>query len=204
MSPRRRHTDDATIERFGEQRREVIGRAVQVLDLDREIPIDAQPETLRETAALLAVSLEELKVSEEELVQQNEELLITREAIESTSRHFRRLFEDAPLPYIVTDICGIIRHANRAAAALLRRPAETLEQKPLLTVVPLDRRASFRAAINRLQLVDAAHDWRVKLLRHGDAPVSVVIEARLSPGENDGEDLLCWVLRPLDGAAVAD
>jgi PAS domain-containing protein len=198
MSPRRRHIDNAAITRLTEQRREVVDRAVHVLDVDHDIPIDDQPETLRETAALLAVSLEELKVAEEELVQQNEELLTTREAIESMSRQYRRLFDDMPLPYIVTDICGIIRHANHAAATLLRRPAEMLDRKPLLSFVPLDRRSSFRDAINRLPLVDAAQDWRVNLLRHGDAPVPVAIEARVSAGLHAGEDLICWVIRPVE------
>jgi PAS domain S-box-containing protein len=181
---------------MGEQRREILDRAVHVLDSDREVAIAVESETVRETTALLTVSLEELKVAEEELLQQNEELLLTRDAIEATSRHFRRLFDDAPLPYVVTDICGIIRHANHAAAALLKRPAEMLERKPLLTLVPLDRRSSFRDAINRLKLVDAAHDWRVNLLRHGDGPVSVSMDVRLSPGAQDGEDLICWMIRP--------
>jgi PAS domain-containing protein len=196
MSPRRRTTDDAAISRLVDQRREVLSRAVHVLDSDREVPIDVQPETLRETTALLSVSLEELKVAEEELLQQNEELLVTRDAIESTSRYFRRLFDDAPLPYIVTDICGIIRQANRAAAVLLKRPPELLEGKPLLTFVPLDRRSSFRDAINRIQLVDVAHDWRIKLLRHGDAPIQVAIDVRLSQSTREGDDLICWVIRP--------
>ncbi len=196
MSPRRRATDDAAISRLVDQRREVLHRAVNVLDTDREVPIDVEPETLRETTALLTISLEELKVAEEELLQQNEELVVTREAIESTSRHLRRLFDDAPLPYVVTDVCGIIREANHAAAVLFKRPAELLERKPLLAFVPLDRRGSFRDAINRLRIVDAAHDWRAKLLRHGDAPIEVAIDVRVSQGPHDGEDLICWVLRP--------
>lgn len=196
MPPRRRATDDAAISRLVNQRREVLSRAVQVIDADREVPIEAQPESLRETTALLTVSLEELKVAEEELLQQNEELLRTRDAIESVSRHFRRLFDAAPLPYIVTDVCGIIRHANHAAAVLFKRPPELLEQKPLILFVPLDRRGTFREALNRLQIVDAAHDWQVKLLRHGDAPVQVSIDVRMSQGAAEGEDLICWVIRP--------
>jgi PAS domain-containing protein len=151
---------------------------------------------LRETVALLATSLEELKVAEEELVQQNEELVITREAVESNARHFQRLFEAAPLPYVVTDVCGMIRHANHAAAVLFKRPAQLLEGKPLLNFVPLDRRGAFREAINRLQLVDAARDWRVTLLRHGDGPVPVTIDVQLAPGAEPGQELICWILRP--------
>ena len=195
MSTRRRATNDA-IARLTEQRRDVVGRAVHVLDIDRGIPVDAESDTLRETAALLTISLEELKVAEEELVQQNEELVSSREAIESTSRHYRRLFDEMPGPYVVTDVCGIIRHANGAAAALLRRPADALERKPLLTLVPLEGRSRFREAISRLRLVDAARDWRTDLLRHGDAPVSVAIDVRVSRGVHDGEDLMCWLLRP--------
>jgi PAS domain-containing protein len=197
MSPRRRVTGDAAISRLVERRHEVLSRAVQVLDSDREIPIEAQPEALRETTALLAISLDELKVAEEELRQQNEDLVVAREAIESTSRHFRRLFEDAPLPYIVTDVCGIVTHANHAAVVLLKRPAELLEGKSLLAFVPFEGRGSFRDAISRLQLVDAAHDWRVILMRHGDAPVQVSIDVRVSSGVHDGEDLICWVVRPI-------
>jgi PAS domain S-box-containing protein len=196
MSPRRRPTDDAAIERLVEQRRAVVGRAVRVLDTDREVTIEAQPETLRETVALLTASLEELKVAEEELVQQNEELVLTRDAVESNSRHFRRLFDAVPVPYVVTDVCGMIRHANHAAAVLFRRPAEMLEGKPLLSFVPLDRRGGFREAINRLQLVDDVHDWRVTLLRHGDGPVPVTIDVQLSRGAHQGEEMICWLLRP--------
>jgi len=203
MSPRRRPTDDAAIERLVDQRRQVVGRAVRVLETDLEVPIEAQPEALRETVALLTVSLEELKVAEEELVQQNEELVLTREAVETSTRHFRRLFEDAPLPYVVTDAVGIIRHANHAAAVLFKRPAELLEGKPLLNFVPLDRRGTFREAINRLQLVDAAHDWRVTLLRHGDGPMPVTIDVRLARGSEPGEDLICWMLRPAVAASTA-
>jgi PAS domain S-box-containing protein len=201
MSFRRRHTDSEAIARLGQQRRQFVDRAVSALDVldgDGDTRPNAGPEPLRETTALLAASLEELKVAEEELVQQNEELLLTREAIEATSRHYRRLFEDAPVAYIVTDVVGIIRHVNDAAAMLLRRPTDMLEGKPLINLVPLDRRSSFRDAINRLKLVDAAHDWRVTLLRHGDAPVPVSMEARISQGENPGEDLICWALRPVE------
>jgi PAS domain S-box-containing protein len=196
MSPRRRPTDDAAIERLVDQRRHVTGQAVRLLESDFEVPIEVQPERLRETVALLATSLEELKVAEEELVQQNEELAHTREAVESSARHFRRLFEAVPLPYVVTDICGMIRHANHAAAVLFKRPAELLEGKPLLNFVPLDRRGPFREAINRLQLVDAVHDWRVTLLRHGDGPVPVTIDVQLSRGAQQGHELICWLLRP--------
>jgi PAS domain S-box-containing protein len=203
MSPRRRATDDAAIARLADQRRTIVGRAVGVLESDREVSIDIQPETLRETVALLSVSLEELKVAEEELVQQNEELYNTRDAVESTSRHYRRIFEEAPLPYIVTDVCGVIQRANHAAAVLFKRPAELLEGKPLLCFVPLDRRGTFREAINRLQLTEVAHDWTITLLRHGDGPVPVTIDVRFGRGSENGEERIYWLLRPAVGATGA-
>jgi PAS domain S-box-containing protein len=201
MSQRRRPTDDAAIQRLDERRRAVIGRAVHVLELGHEMSADVpsedvQPEALRETVALLTISLEELRVAEEELVQQNEELMRTREAIEASSRHFRRLFDTVPAPYVVTDICGIIRHANHAATVLFKRSPKLLEGKPLLSFVPLDRRSGFREAINRLQIVDEVHDWRVTLMRHGDGPVPVTIDVQLSRGAHRGEELICWLLRP--------
>ncbi len=197
MSPRRSHTTNDVVARLIERRRELVGRAVEVLDVEREVPVDGEDETLRETVALLAISLEELKIAEQELVQKNEELLVTRAAIESTSRHYRRLFDEMPVPCVVTDVCGIITHSNRAAAALLRWPADLLDRKPLLTLVRLEHRSQFRDAMNRLQLVDAASDWRVDLLRHDDAPVSVAIDVSVSRGLNDGEEIIYWVLRPI-------
>jgi hypothetical protein len=53
-----------------------------------------------------------------------------------------------------------------------------------------------REAISRLQLVDEAHEWRVKLLRHGDALMDAAIDVRLFPGARAGEDLICWLIRP--------
>jgi PAS domain-containing protein len=204
MSPRRRPANEASISHMIDQRRQLLARAVNVLDTEGGVATEVETETLRETAGLLALSLEELRVAEETLVQQNEELHGARAAIESTSRHYHRLFDDMPLPYVVTDICGIIQHANRAAAALLKRDQDLLERKPLVNFVPSDRRSGFRDAINRLRLVDSASDWRVTMLRQTDGPIDVSIEVRRSPGERDGEELICWILRPVDSIAPAE
>jgi PAS domain S-box-containing protein len=198
---RRRAIDDAAIERLVDQRRQVVGRAVGLLEADRDVPAELQPEALRETVALLTVSLEELKVAEEELLQQNEELARTRDAVEANGRYFRRLFEELPFPYIVTDICGMILNVNSAAAELVKRPADLLEGKPMLTLVPLEQRSRFREAVNRLAMVDAARDWHVTLLRRGDAPVEVTVEARLARGRPGEVDVICWMLRAAGSAA---
>jgi PAS domain-containing protein len=147
--------------------------------------------------ALFAAQVEQVEVAERELLQKAEELRVTREAIDSTRGYVWRLFDEAPVPYVVTDVCGIIKQANRAAAVLLKRPEATLELISLTTFVPLDRRNAFREGINRLPLVGMANDWRVQLLRHGDSPIDAAIDVSVCRGGREGEDLLCWVIRPV-------
>ena len=112
------------------------------------------------------------------------------------SRHYRLLFERAPLPYVVTDFDGTIRAANRAAAVLLKRPSELLAGKPLASFVPLERRADFRETLAGLPLLDGLRDWRLTLLPHGGAPVDVGIPATVLEGVWEGRDAIFWLIRP--------
>jgi len=115
---------------------------------------------------------------------------------ETASRHYRLLFERAPLPYVVTDFDGIIRAANRAAAVLLKRPSELLAGKPLASFVPLERRAEFREIVAGLPLLDGLRDARVTLLPHAGAPVDVSLHASVLDGAWEGADAIFWIVRP--------
>jgi PAS domain S-box-containing protein len=111
------------------------------------------------------------------------------------ARHYRLLFERAPLPYIVTDFDGTIRAANRAAAVLLKRPSELLEGKPLVAFVPRECRADFRETLAGLPLLDDLRDWRMTLLPYGGAPVDVAMHASVLDRAWEGGDAIFWIVR---------
>jgi PAS domain-containing protein len=71
------------------------------------------------TGASLEVAYEELRVTVEHLRATSSALLESRARIEAVERLYRDLFEDAPDPYLVTDLHGTVREANRAACATL-------------------------------------------------------------------------------------
>lgn len=60
-------------------------------------------------------ALEELSIAEEELRQQNEMLIAAQSEIEAERQRYQELFEFAPDAYLITDLYGIIREANRVA-----------------------------------------------------------------------------------------
>ncbi len=115
---------------------------------------------------------------------------------DTASRHYRLLFERAPLPYVVTDFDGVIRAANRAAAVLLKRPSELLTGKQLASFVPLEHRAEFRETLAGLPLLDGLRDWRLTLVPHAGAPVDVSLHANVLDGAWEGRDAIFWIVRP--------
>jgi PAS domain S-box-containing protein len=119
--------------------------------------------------------------------------------VDATAPHYRLLFERAPLPYVVTDFDGMIRAANRAAAILLKRPAELLDGKPLASFVPLERRAEFREMLAGLPLLDRLRDWRTPLVPHHGAAVEVALHASVLDGPWAGRDAIFWIVRPRRG-----
>ncbi|EGV30863.1 PAS/PAC sensor signal transduction histidine kinase [Thiorhodococcus drewsii AZ1] len=77
-----------------------------------------------------------------ELEIQGRELRETQKALELSRNHYARLFEEAPVGYVVFDREGRIRAVNLAASCLIGRPASELEGASLLDFVvdsePLD------------------------------------------------------------------
>lgn len=116
--------------------------------------------------------------------------------LEPAGPHYRVLFERAPLPYVVTDFDGTIRAANRAAAVLLKRPAELLEGRCLSTFVPLEHRPEFREMLAGLPLLDRLRDWRTTLVPHAGAAVDVALHATVLDCPWAGRDAIFWIVRP--------
>ncbi|TVQ05178.1 MAG: PAS domain S-box protein [Leptolyngbya sp. DLM2.Bin27] len=167
----------------------------QTLQL-RELASQAEvaPELLDEALKALCLVLEELHAADEELLEQNRNLLDAQRLLEIERQRYATLFELAPDGYLVTDTVGLIRQANRAAAALCGRPQADLEQKPLIVFVAAADRPSFQA---RLADPHAQQDWEITLAGPNREPVRVAITvASLNNPQGQGATLL-WLLRDI-------
>jgi PAS domain S-box-containing protein len=138
----------------------------------------------------LGIASEELQVAVEELRQKNKELTAARAAVEAEQQRYRNLFEFVPDGYLVTDTVGIIREANRVAAASLNVSQQLLVGKSVITFVPQAERQSFRSELNWLHqqanhftgasteealILRRRHEWEIRLQpRHGK-PLNVAV-----------------------------
>lgn len=117
----------------------------------------------------LAQALDDLQAFADDLRVQNEELLGHREVLETERQRYLQLFEFAPDGFLVTDIHGVIREANRAAGSLLRMDRGFLVGKPVALFVRPGSQSAFRQHLARLQTQDEVQGWEVPLdLRTGE------------------------------------
>src|SRR5262245_52911044 len=116
-------------------------------------------------------SLEELSVAEEELHQQTDELATLSQALAVEGARYQELFEGAPDGYLITDTHGVIRQANRAAAALLNISQNALVGKPLLPFIAESERKSFWARFHQLLQDGTAEEWELWLQPRDRGPV---------------------------------
>jgi PAS domain S-box-containing protein len=127
----------------------------------------------------LLVVVEELRVAEEEIRQQNDELISTHLAVEEERRRYQQLFHYAPDAYLLTDLHGIVREANRSAAHLLGVEPRFMSGKAIVSFVAPEDRPRIRAELGRWQSEPAAKSLEVRLQpRHGkpfDASVTLSV-----------------------------
>ena len=126
----------------------------------------------------LVAALESLQAAEEELHQQHEELGAAQGALDRERLRYRSLFDEAPVPYLVTGFDGMIREANRAAVELLGVERGELTRQALMTYVAPDDRRAFRE-----QLAGLPRDGHVIAFTHGGLVRAAVIEA-VFPGDD--------------------
>jgi PAS domain S-box-containing protein len=139
-------------------------KALRQAHAELEIRVQAR------TAELVQAN-EALQVAEEQLRDQVEELTDSRQLIEVEWQRYQDLFEFAPDGYLVTDPKGIIREANRAMAALLHMPQDSLVAKPFMVFVTQEDRKTLVAQLLQLQM--------------GEEKCCVTWEARLQPRPGD-------------------
>lgn len=111
----------------------------------------------------IGVALEELQVAVEELHQQNDALSEALENVAEEQKHYLDLFNFAPEAYLVTNLEGTIREANRRSAQLLEIEKEFLVDKPLSLYVVEEDRSSFRSELTRRLQEDSFQEWEMCL-----------------------------------------
>lgn len=155
--------------------------------------------TAEEALAALSLTLEELELTAEELRARNEELTADRRMLEQERQRFRELFDMAPEAYLVTDVSGVILHANRQAGRLLGRDVGELVGELLAVFVHGDDRGDLRSLLDQIEEGPVRGiDLRVEPLGGGTTPVALTVRRGTEP---DGEPELRWVLT--DGGAHA-
>ena len=153
--------------------------------------LDQVLDELDETWAELSTAVEELRV-------QNDQLAAAQTELERERRRYRKLFDFAPHPCVVTDARGVVRAANEASLRLLQTNIRGLVGKPLIVFVPMGSRATFRFAVSRLPQLGLLKEWELPLRPRQSAPVPTAATASLMPREPlDSEIEILWTFRDL-------
>jgi PAS domain S-box-containing protein len=140
---------------------------------------------LREREAELGKATAELRRQYEALVQAGQYL-------EHERARYTELFDNAPHAAVETDSRGVVREANRAFAALVAHPRESLAGKLLIAFVARGDTRSFRRHLLSLRDPRGARTFPVRIRPRGGAPILVTFSVRAMPGDGSYH----WTLRP--------
>lgn len=113
-------------------------RAEAILEGQGEALDDLNPEEMKSV-------IHELHVHRIELEMQNEELRDTQKALEDIRSHYARLYNRAPVGYVIIDSSGIIQQANETLARLLGKEAADLQGKAFTDFLADDDAGVFRS-----------------------------------------------------------
>jgi PAS domain-containing protein len=137
-------------------------------------------------------TLETLERAVEELHSQNDALFAARVELEESYIQFCNFFELAPMAYVVTAPDTRVLHANQDACALLGRRRNGLAGRLLMSCVPLEDRAAFRAALVRSTEPGMVSEWPATLLSiNGEARIHCRMRVRAvaAPGAGSSRAL---------------
>ncbi|BAU15525.1 PAS/PAC sensor signal transduction histidine kinase [Leptolyngbya sp. NIES-3755] len=142
-------------------------------------------------------ALEELSIAEEELRQQNEMLAVAQSDIETERQRYQELFEFAPDAYLVTDLYGVIREANRIAVRLFNVTHRHLTQKPLANFITEDQRQAFRSVLNQLPTIQRVQEWEVMARGRNNEPFMAAITVETVLDRAGEPTALRWLIRDI-------
>jgi PAS domain S-box-containing protein len=158
---------------------------------------------VHESVAELQTALEELRVSEEEMSVAGEELAEAQLQVAGERQRYWRLFQFAPVAYLVTDLNGIIRDANLQAGQLLGMDADRLRGRPLASRVRQQDRAAFRTCLTRVGAGEEP-EMDLAVLRAEGAEVPVAVHVSHMPGNAGQEAGVLCMMRDLSERMAAE
>lgn len=121
--------------------------------------------------------LHELQVHQIELEMQNAELSQTRDKLEAALEQYIDLFDFAPAGYLTLDREGTISKVNYLAAGLLGLDRSRMVSRRFDSLVSGESRPAFAAFLGRVFASLAKESCEVVLLKEGNSPLFVKIEA---------------------------
>jgi PAS domain S-box-containing protein len=152
----------------------------------------------------LAGAMEELRAAHAEVDAQREELDKACQDIQRERQRYVELFEDAPDGYVVTDLHGVIRQANRAAIELLESSRDFIVGQPLALFVNKEDKAAYFKRINEMDALEAVKDWELRFQPWKGKPFWAAISiAKVQVLEH--EDIsLRWLIRDISNRKRAE
>ena len=139
----------------------------------------------------MQVVVEELSVADEELRTQTDALEQAHVELEDEKRRYEELFDSAPDPYIVTDLSGVIRRANRAASLFFSVPPQFLCGKPLAAFVALSDRSEFRTRLDHALESPFGQTWEVTLFGRDHLAATFELHVARAPSPGSADELRC-------------
>jgi PAS domain S-box-containing protein len=146
---------------------------------------EAEPDRKLEAMASLEMAYEELRVADEEVRAQYEQIGRLLQSQHVLHWQHERMLAMLPVPALVTDVNGLIRSVNAAAAVLTVRRAARLLGHPIFTLFDADDRPALRQL-----LADPEEAPRRRA-------------ARVVPREGDVLHVDVWLVRRSGDAAEA-
>ena len=134
------------------------------------------------------------------------ERLSARQALEAERWRYQELFEFTLDGCLVTDLEGIIKEANRAAADLLHISQDLLVGKSFIVFVAQKEHKPFRSHLSRLRngSIDRVMGWEVQTQTQEGLPFPVAITVAVSRDPQGKLAGLRWLLRDITEQVQVD
>lgn len=144
----------------------------------------------------------ELVLALEELRAQHANLREAHALLEDEHARYVELFDSAPDAFVTTDVRGLIRAGNGAAALLLGVPPDVLRRpRPLIGFVVRQDTRRFRDHLGASGKSPGRHSFSLRMRARGGMPFAASLSVRTVLRGGDDSLELHWTIRPAHESA---